>query len=433
MCKRKPGPRCHYEYKMKWDNIKAQFSSAKRHLRNLKRRGAPESAIKRQEEIVADLANKNYHRMREYYASPYARYKLVNDELPAAYEEVNKREMAMIRAEDRLADLKATGANAKEIAAAERKLASAQRGYDEANAHYLRRAQELTDGAARWHEANANLTIQEHRDGALEAKNYHAALYSEEDLKTVKAWDGIALTSRPGDERHAKIKWEKGTPRAKKALGTTRTYQRAAEGRQHDAVIRTLQIETPTFERYTGHVAVELVHRKDVGGYVVQAHTELGTLTSPKTEDQSTADTPQGRLEQRRVGRSALPNYEHRPRRQRPAIDCDVEEVNDKISLSVDGGRVYKTKEEAARAAQKWISSDEPARRIANIARIRAVRIQMVKDGYTTREAQDAKLAEQKREYEAAGKPRYGLPLSRPEQAERQRLAAEARREGRSR
>lgn len=431
MCKRKPGPRCHYEYKLKWANIKAQFASAKRHLRNLKRRGAPESAIKRQEEIVADLANKNYHRMREYYSSPYARYKLVKYELPQAYEEVNKREMAMIRAEDRLADLKANGAGTKELKAAERKLASAQRGYDEANAHYLRRAQELTDGAARWHESKANLAIQEHRDGALEAKNYYAALYSTEDLETSKAWDGIALTSRPGDERHAKIKWEKATPRAKKALGTVRTYQRTAQGRDHDAVVRTLQVETPTFERYTGHVTVELVYRKDLGGYTVHAKTEAGTFTSPKTEDQSTPLQPQGREEQRRVGRSALPNYEHRPRRQRPAVDCDVEEVGNKVTLNVDGGRLYKTKEEAARVAQKWISSDEPARRIAHIARVRAVRIQMEKDGYTTREAQDAKLKEQAKEYEAAGNPTYSLPLSRPEQAERQRAEAEERRQRR--
>lgn len=435
MCRRKPGPRCHSHYYDKWEAIKRAHSSAQRRLRKLKRQKAAPSKIATQEEIVARLANQNYHRMREYYSSPYARLKLVRDEMPPKLDALNKKRAAMERAEDNIKDLQEIQAqygvdNRKEIAAAQKRLAKAQRAYDLAEGDYARRAREIHEGAERWEKAKANLAIQENRDGALREGWYAGALYSREDLKNASEWEGIGLTTRAEDEKHATIKWEKGTRRPKQRVNGYKYQGTETEDgsrtEEHDHITRTMQVETPTFEQYNGHVTVMAVYDARIKQYRLMAQTRSGTFSTPAASKPGAGDEA-ARLEQRKVGRSALPNFEHRPRNMGPE-NMNDEHVGDTISLDPAGGRTFATKEEACSYGAAWIKSDAPVATFAMNARERAVRKVMAEHGYTTREAQNAKLAEQKRELEQMGDPTFDLPLSRLEQSIRQRERARAER-----
>lgn len=419
MCRRKPGPRCHAQYLKKLYKSARQVKSSKRVLRRLKRKGATPSAIARQEARLAEALNNHHHRMREYYSSPYARLKLVRDELPKAKENLRHKEAAVIRAEDRLADLKEQAKTnkgerlANEIAVAERKLAAAQEKLDMANGEYARRARQVELGARRWESAVANLEIQENRDGALQQGMFAAAMYTEEDLNNANTWETVELVSRPDDQQHPKAVLIRD-PETKAPTGR---YVHKSQRSRGARLVRTLSVETPTFEQYNGHVEVRVIEDRINGGYRVMANAHQGTFSRPKSEAENEgldANDPNrvGRRALRKVGRSAQPGFEHRPRVQRPDIDQDRETLGeDRFDVSASeknpGGKVYKTREAASAAASKWANSDEPTKFFARAVRARAVRAAMYEAGYKTRAAQDAKLAEQRRELEASGRWRF--------------------------
>lgn len=419
MCKHKPGPRCHYTYLRKLYASARQVKSSKRILRRLKRKGATPSTIARQETRLAEALQNHHHRTREYYSSPYARLKLVRDELPKAKENLRHKEAAVIRAEDRLANLKEQAKTnkgerlANEIAAAERKLADAQLKYDTASGEYARRARQVQLGAERWEAAKANLEIQKNRDSALEHGEYAAAFYTEDDLDNAAAWETVELVSRPDDQNHPKAVLVRDPETNAPAGRYVHKSQRSRGAR----LVRTLNVETPTFEQYRGHVEVRVAEDRLNGGYRVVANAHQGTISIPKSESHNRGldlDDPNrvGRRALRKVGRSALPGYEHRPRTQRPDIDQDhhalkEDQFDPTRSQKNPNGIVFKTREDAGRAAAQWANGDGPTKFFARAARAQAVRQAMYEDGYKTRAAQDAKLAEQRRTLEATGAWRF--------------------------
>lgn len=434
MCRRKPGPRCHYHGNMKLRTARNRLKSSRRSLARLIRKNYPPSHIERQREVVQRDIDNVYHRMRQYYSTPLARYKLAHDELPKARKDIRHKELAVIRAEDRLSELQKQAKTNKgkaleeQIRVARRKLDTANMKLDSAQGQYARRAYEMAAGHARWERSKANLELQEKRDQALEEGDYAAALYSSDDYQLSDDWESIGITSRPSDQapKHTKLVKDPQQP-SNAAAG--RYVHKESRGRG-ERLVRHMGVETPTFEQYNGYIETRVTYDATRKGYVVVANTYQGKISIPRSEAENGPGRPWvGREALRTVGRSKQPAYQQPPRNQRPDIDqkhyavSEDARIDPTVSQQHPRGQVFSTAAEAGQYAARWSDSDGPVKLVARQAREVAVRQAMAEAGYKTRESQNSLLQSQRekhRQAEAAGfkeEVRYIPPAPKPMQS----------------
>lgn len=389
MCRRKPGPRCHSHASANLKTVRHRLKTARRQLARMKRKNAPARDIARTEARVDRLTHENYHRMRQYYSTPYARLKLERDELPQALRDMRHKELAVVRSEDEVARLEKevsgkggnTKANQDKLAAEQRKLASHREKLATAEQQYAIRAREVRLGEVRWEESKYNLGLQEKRDKHLEEGAFHRAQYSEKELEEqAESWERVGLTAR-GHQPKAKFH------RALAVEGVRAYHSPAQKAATDERLVRHVDLETPTFEQVRGTFEVRVVKDARSGKWRVAANPKNMSVSIPKKVT---------RQELRTVGRSRLANWYQPPRNQ----DKEQQSQHRIASHAFDPTRTknaprgmeFETKQEAAKAAEEWMRSPKPAAAAAKLARNAGIQAQMSRKGFRSREQRENEM-----------------------------------------
>lgn len=398
MCRRKPGPRCHSHGRFILLRERSNLKKLRRNLNRLRRNKNPDAnKIAQAEARVEKALNNAYTARRYYYSTPRARAKLETEELPQQLRDIRHKELAVVRTEDEVADLQKevaskggnTKANQEALEAAQRKLASHREKLHMAQTQYEINRAEVYAGEQRWESAKTNLQIQERRDiMALEVGDFHRAMYSESDLEAAEDWERISAAER------GHIKKPKYSV-ARQKDGVRAYHTEARKAQKDERLVRHIELETPTFEKATGSFEVRVVKDRRTGMYVAVANTKNMELSRPSdiTKVNEHGQKISQREDSRSVGRSALPNWARPPRNQRKGIDlAPPVRIPDDTTFPISRG--FKSPQEAAQAAQQWVSSAAPAKTAAKMARQNAIDAHMSRAGYKTVEARQKRINE---------------------------------------